>query len=64
MEHIEHPAIARLMATGYVNEHDMPVCPMCGAETDTFYTNSERDIIGCDECVHIVDAWEHKSEVT
>ena len=39
-------------------ETDVPVCPVCGEETDTFYKNSLGDVIGCDMCVSAVDAWE------
>ena len=64
MEHIEHPAIGRLMATGYDKEPEpLPICPKCGTETDTFYKNIEHEIIGCDACVRPVDAWECKDEV-
>lgn len=35
-----------------------PRCPVCGEETDTFYRDREFDIIGCDNCIHSVDAWE------
>ena len=34
----------------------MPVCPVCGAETDTFY-RVFGEVIGCDHCVEITDAW-------
>ena len=37
---------------------EVPVCPVCGEETDTFFKNSLGDIIGCDVCVRSVDAWE------
>lgn len=31
----------------------MPVCPVCGKETDTFYVDKENEIVGCDRCVHV-----------
>lgn len=37
---------------------DLPICPICGAETDTFFKNNDSEIVGCDECVRKVDAWE------
>lgn len=40
-------------------EPKYPICPICGAETDTFYRNRDLDIIGCGECVSTVDAWDH-----
>lgn len=39
-------------------EEKPPRCPVCLAETDTFYRNRDYDIIGCDCCVRSVDAWE------
>ena len=36
-----------------------PICPICGAETDTFKKDYYGDIIGCDECVKDVDAWDY-----
>lgn len=35
-----------------------PRCPVCGEETDTFFRNKYFDIIGCDECLKTVDAWD------
>jgi len=35
-----------------------PVCPVCGAETDTFHINERNDVVGCENCVYSVDAWE------
>lgn len=32
-----------------------PVCPICGAEAQTFYKDATGDIFGCDECVRKVD---------
>lgn len=39
-------------------ETPLPRCPVCGAETDTFCRGKHMDIVGCDECVRAVDAWE------
>ncbi len=38
-------------------EEPFPRCPVCGAETDTLYTNIDGDVVGCDECVHTLNAW-------
>ena len=38
--------------------YEVPVCPWCDAETDTFYTDRDGDICGCENCVKMVDAWE------
>ena len=39
-----------------------PRCPICGAETDTFKRDHFGDIVGCDECVKDVDAWDWREE--
>jgi hypothetical protein len=36
----------------------LPRCPICDAETDTFYKDKHGEIVGCDECVSTCDAWE------
>ena len=37
-------------------EPPLPRCPICDAETDTFYKDKNGDIVGCDECGSTVDA--------
>lgn len=40
-----------------------PKCPICGAETDTFYYNKHLgEIVGCDNCLDSRDAWEDLAE--
>lgn len=39
-------------------DYDMPECPVCGEETDTYYKNENGEIVGCDNCNTAVDAWE------
>lgn len=36
-----------------------PVCPMCGKETDTYYRTESGVIVGCNNCLTAVDAWEY-----
>ena len=36
----------------------MPVCPVCGDETDTYYKDFHGTIVGCDQCMDTVDARE------
>ena len=59
----DHPIIQNMERTGYPDgkEPTYPHCPICDGETDTFYKNKDGDIIGCDECVKTVDAWEETS---
>lgn len=39
-----------------------PRCPVCMAETDTFKRDYWGDIVGCDECIEDVDAWDWREE--
>lgn len=39
-----------------------PVCPVCGAETDTFMRDHYGEICGCDNCVKPVDAWDYTED--
>ena len=41
-------------------DYDLPVCPVCGEETDTYYKNENGEIVGCDNCITAVDAWEER----
>lgn len=55
---MEHPDIARTIATGYPQgEPNYPHCPRCGAECDEIYFDEDGDIVGCDECVTSKSAW-------
>lgn len=60
----DHPVIRNMERTGYPDgrEPRLPKCPVCEAETDTFYRNKDLDIVGCDECVCTVDAWDYTDE--
>lgn len=40
-------------------EPKAPRCPICGAETDTFKKDHYGEIVGCDECVKDIDAWDY-----
>ena len=55
----EHPQIENAWKTGYPSgEPKWPVCPVCGAETDSFCARRDGEIVGCDECIRLVNAWE------
>lgn len=41
----------------------VPVCPVCGSETDTILRDMDNVIVGCPECVEAVDAWALEREV-
>lgn len=55
----DHPIIRNCEETGFPdrNEPETPICPVCGAEADTFY-KQDTEIVGCDECIKAVDARE------
>ncbi len=58
-----HPDIENAIRTGYPHgEPKYPHCPICGEETDTFYKDIHGDIVGCEECLHRVDAWEETAD--
>lgn len=41
----------------------MPICPICGAETNDFYISDYgAEIVGCPECCRMRDAWERTRE--
>lgn len=55
---LDHPIIRAMERSGEVGRvTEAPVCPVCGMETDTYY-RVFGEIVGCDGCVHSVDAWE------
>ena len=37
----------------------IPVCPVCGAECDTVYLDMNDEIVGCDRCINMEDAYEY-----
>lgn len=57
---MEHPTIRNLERTGTPDGRDPiePVCPVCGADAETFY-KQDGEIIGCNECIDGVDATEY-----
>lgn len=39
-------------------EQELPRCPMCGAECDTIYRDGGVEIVGCENCITFIDAWD------
>ena len=37
-------------------------CPVCGMEAATYYADSQREIVGCSECLRAVCADELETE--
>ena len=50
-EHIPEPPLEP-------HEEKHPRCPFCGEECEKYYRWRHGTIIGCDNCVEEVDAWE------
>ena len=42
-----------------VPEGPVPTCPCCGEECDNYFTDGSGDIIGCENCVRKVDAYDY-----
>lgn len=62
--YLDHPVIVNLERTGYPDgkEPEYPICPNCDEIADTFYINADNEIIGCDNCITVRDAWEFIDE--
>ena len=59
----DHPDIVNCERYGYPDgPRKWPICPVCGEECDTYYKNGHGEILGCEACIDIVDAWEAEKE--
>lgn len=56
----DHPDIERLMQTGESGEGKYPKCKVCGQECSTIIRDRAGFLVGCDQCIREVDAWEDK----
>ena len=36
-----------------------PVCPVCGEECETIYTDINSEVCGCNNCITDYDAWDY-----
>ena len=45
-----------------VSDDYIPYCPVCGEECDTVYVDLYDDIVGCDRCMNMEDAYEYLYE--
>lgn len=39
-------------------EQDMPICPECGEECETIYRGRDGQILGCENCVDELNAYD------
>ena len=54
--------VANCLCSGHARPVKFPICPECGADVDELYKDRCGDIVGCENCVKRVDAWEVKDE--
>jgi len=56
----DHPVIRNMESTGYPDgkEPKTPICPVCGEECETIYRAYVGLILGCDNCINPVNAYE------
>ncbi len=60
---MNHPEIENALRTGYPHgEPAYPQCPVCEAEADTFFKDHSGTIVGCENCISKVDAWEEMED--
>ena len=53
------PWIRDAELNGYPAGEDVELlCPCCGKEAESYYLDSDDNIIGCEECIRCVDACE------
>lgn len=59
----DHPDIKRCLCTGYAHPiKATPTCPVCGEEVSEYYKDSYGEIVGCENCVKSIDAWEETDD--
>ena len=40
-------------------QRENPVCPVCGEECETIYTDINSEVCGCENCLNEYDAWDY-----
>ncbi len=51
------PWIREAETYGPPDSEPLPLCPVCGEECETFYTDPEGTVLGCEHCVRAQDSW-------
>ena len=61
---IDAPDIRMTEETGYPSGRyfKWPRCPVCGDEAETIYKDRWGDVVGCDNCIETLNAWEWDDE--
>ena len=53
----DHPDIRKMENEGV--EYGHPVyCPICGEQADDLYTDYYDELVGCNNCIRVREAWE------
>ncbi len=61
----DHPVIRNMERTGYPDGR-VPreyVCPVCGCECETVYTDPLNAVVGCDVCLEAKDVYDYYDEM-
>ncbi|MGM9598646.1 MAG: hypothetical protein ACI3VY_01865 [Faecousia sp.] len=56
----DHPVIRNMMSSGYPDGKELsdPICPVCGEECSTVFKDIERNIVGCENCIIELNAYD------
>ena len=56
----DNPIVESLDRTGLPpwDSGKEPVCPVCGEPCDSIYFDRNNDVVGCENCLTVRDAWE------
>lgn len=56
----EHPTVTNLVTWGTPDGKAVvePLCPVCGDPCEIVYRDGAGEIVGCDECLTRIDAWD------
>lgn len=58
----DHPDIRMMERYGTlhpeIDEDETPICPICGAECETAFIDSNEEALGCENCITKMDAWD------
>lgn len=58
MAYPDNPIISRIMRTGYPDNREEPRCPVCDSDLSATLYKVDGEIVGCQDCVSIIDIWD------
>lgn len=59
----DDPIIRCMERTGlppWYQEDPHDICPICGAECETIYTDRGNNVVGCEECLTAHEVWDYE----